>query len=73
MTENNIDTEAIEFFNKLIWQRQCEYSHKVFEGLANMGKSSMGWFFGFKLHFTCDINGYITNMVVTNANVDDRN
>ena len=48
------------------------YSHKVFEGLANMGKSSMGWFFGFKLHFTCDINGYITNMVVTNANVDDR-
>ena len=47
-------------------------SHKVFEGLANMGKSSMGWFFGFKLHFTCDTQGNLTNMVVTNANVDDR-
>jgi len=47
-------------------------SHKVFEGLANMGKSSMGWFFGFKLHFTCDINGNLTNLVVTNANIDDR-
>ena len=47
-------------------------SHKVFEGLANMGKSSMGWFFGFKLHFTCDTLGNLTNMVVTNANVVDR-
>ena len=37
-----------------------------------MGKSSMGWFFGFKLHFTCDVNGNLTNLVVTNANVDDR-
>jgi hypothetical protein len=26
------------------------HSHKVFEGLAARGKTSMGWFFGFKLH-----------------------
>ena len=25
--------------------------HKVFEGLARRGKTSTGWFFGFKLHF----------------------
>jgi hypothetical protein len=25
-------------------------SHKVFEFVANLGKSSMGWFLGFKLH-----------------------
>ena len=25
-------------------------SHKVFSGLAKRGKSSMGWFYGFKLH-----------------------
>jgi|SRR4051812_1214356 hypothetical protein len=24
--------------------------HKVFAGLAQRGKTSMGWFFGFKLH-----------------------
>ncbi|MGP9514111.1 transposase, partial [Psychrobacter sp. AOP5-GZ1-6] len=25
------------------------YRHKVFKGLATRGKSSMGWFYGFKL------------------------
>ena len=25
--------------------------HRVFSGLAERGKSSMGWFYGFKLHF----------------------
>ena len=24
--------------------------HKVFENIAKRGKSSMGWFYGFKLH-----------------------
>jgi hypothetical protein len=24
--------------------------HKVFDGFATRGKSSMGWYFGFKLH-----------------------
>ena len=44
----------------------------MFKGIANIGKSSMGWFFGFKLHFTCDLQGNLTNLVITNANVDDR-
>ncbi|MGP5576541.1 transposase, partial [Psychrobacter faecalis] len=26
------------------------YRHKVFERMATRGKSSMGWFYGFKLH-----------------------
>ena len=26
------------------------HSHDVFEGIAQRGKSSVGWFFGFKLH-----------------------
>ena len=32
----------------------------------------MGWFFGFKLHFTCNTHGELTNLMVTNGNVDDR-
>lgn len=47
-------------------------SNKVFDGSATIGKSSMGWFWGFKLHFTCDTQGNITNLAVSNANVDDR-
>ena len=27
------------------------YSHRVFKDYAKKGKSSMGWFYGFKLHF----------------------
>jgi len=30
-------------------------SNKVFSGVAEIGKSTMGWFFGFKLHITCDL------------------
>jgi len=33
------------------------YSHKVFDGLAKRGKSSTGWFFGFKLHITINDKG----------------
>jgi hypothetical protein len=36
MPENNIDTEAIECFNKLIWQKQCEYSQKVLSYLKKL-------------------------------------
>jgi len=28
------------------------HSHKVFKGIAERGKSSTGWFYGFKLHLT---------------------
>ena len=28
--------------------------HKTFKGIAQRGKCSMGWFFGFKLHLICN-------------------
>jgi hypothetical protein len=31
--------------------------HKVFAGLAQRGKSSTGWFFGFKLHVVFNDRG----------------
>ncbi|MBS9780237.1 MAG: IS982 family transposase [Moraxellaceae bacterium] len=46
--------------------------HKVFKGLAERGKSSMGWFFGFKLHAVINDKGEIINLTVTKGNVDDR-
>ena len=46
--------------------------HKVFAGLAARGKSSMGWFYGFKLHLIVDDRGDLLAFYLTPGNVDDR-
>jgi transposase len=46
--------------------------HKVFSGLADRGKTSMGWFFGFKLHLVVNELGEILAFQLTPGNVDDR-
>jgi hypothetical protein len=46
--------------------------HKVFDGLAQRGKSTMGYFYGFKLHFIINDKGEILNFVITPGNTDDR-
>lgn len=46
--------------------------NKVFSTLATTGKSTMGWFYGFKLHLVVNDKGEILNFVITQANVDDR-
>ena len=47
-------------------------SHKVFKGIAAVGKSTMGWFYGFKLHLVIDLHGNIINAKLTKGNCDDR-
>jgi hypothetical protein len=46
--------------------------HKVFAGLAARGKTSMGWFFGFKLHLVVSDQGELLAFYLTAGNVDDR-
>jgi len=46
--------------------------NKVFKNIATIGKSTMGWFYGFKLHIIVNDKGEILNFVITQANVDDR-
>jgi len=48
------------------------YNNKVFKGIATTGKSTMGWFHGFKLHIVINDKGEILNFAITQANVDDR-
>lgn len=48
------------------------FNHKVFSGIAQRGKSTMGYFFGFKLHLVVNDKGEILNFVITPGNVDDR-
>lgn len=44
----------------------------VFEGLAQVGKSTMGYFFGFKLHIVINDKGELLNFAITPGNTDDR-
>lgn len=46
--------------------------HKVFAGLAQRGKTTMGWFYGFKLHLVVNDRGEILAFYLTPGNVDDR-
>lgn len=46
--------------------------NKVFAGLAAQGKTSMGWFYGFKLHLVVNEHGEILAFQLTPGNVDDR-
>src|SRR5262249_677925 len=48
------------------------HNHKVFDGLAKVGKSTMGWFFGFKLHLIINELGEMLAFKLTPGNVDDR-
>jgi len=49
------------------------HSHKVFHNLAKRGKTSMGWFYGFKVHFIINHNGEIVDFQITPGNVADNN
>jgi hypothetical protein len=46
--------------------------NKVFKGIANVGKSTMGWFYGFKLHIIVNDKGEILDFIITQASTDDR-
>ena len=46
--------------------------NKVFEGLAKRGRSTMGWFFGFKLHMVINDKGEVMAVKITPGNTDDR-
>lgn len=46
--------------------------HRVFQEMAARGKTSVGWFFGFKLHLLVNERGELLNIALTPGNQDDR-
>lgn len=46
--------------------------HRTFSGQAARGRTSVDWFFGFKLHLVVNDCGELLNMTLTPGNVDDR-
>ena len=48
------------------------HQHRVFAAEAKRGKSSMGWFYGLKLHLAVNDQGELLACCLTAGNVDDR-
>jgi hypothetical protein len=65
---NFVDSTTI-----VVCKNQRIHNHKTFKNSAQRGKSSMGWFFGFKLHLIINELGEIVSFNLTPGNVDDRN
>ena len=47
-------------------------SNRVFKNIAKKSKSTMGWFFGFKLHIVIHDQGEIMAFKITSSTTDDR-
>ena len=47
--------------------------NKVFKGMAKVGKSTVGWFFGFKLHLIINDKGEILSFYLSQGNTSDSN
>lgn len=62
-----IDSTKIEVCGKKRISR-----NKVFKGISKIGKTTMGWFFGFKLHLITNEKGGLLAVKLTAGNVDDR-
>jgi len=56
---------------KVCHNRRIE-QHKVFAKLAARGKTSLDWFFGFKLHLVVNDRGELLNIMLSAGNTDDR-
>ena len=55
-----------------VWHNRRLSRHKVFDGYATRGQSSMGWYFGFTLHLMINEEGELLAFRVTPGEVDDR-
>ena len=55
----------------LVCKNQRIHIHKTFKGIAQRGKCSMGWFFGFKLRLICNERGEFLNVMITSGDLDD--
>jgi hypothetical protein len=68
-------TSGIAFIDRLalpVCHNRRIDSHQVFNGFAQRGNSSMGWFYGFKLHFVINDEGELLALGLTPGHVDDR-
>jgi len=66
---------GIQFIDSLpirVCHNRRIFSHRVFAGVAQRGKNSVGWFYGFKLHLVINDLGEVLGLRLTPGNIDDR-
>jgi len=68
---NPTGTQYIDSTPLVVSHNRRIHQHRTFKGLAKRGKSSTGWFFGFKLHLIINELGEIISFMITPANVSD--
>lgn len=69
---HNTGISFIDATSLVVSHNRRIYQHRVFKNIATRGKTSTGWFYGFKLHLVINELGDILACCVTPANVDDR-
>jgi hypothetical protein len=68
-------TQGVAFIDSLplpVCHNRRIYNHRVFAGSAQRGKSSVDWFYGWKLHFVINDAGDLLALRFTPGNVNDR-
>ena len=70
------DCSGVSFVDSTRRPRVCDNrrisSHRVFADVAERSKTSMGWFYGFKLHLVINHTGDLLDVALTPGNIDDR-
>lgn len=61
----------IDSFALKVCHNKRIYSHKLFKNIAQRGKTSMGWFYGFKIHFVINHFGQIIDFHLSAGNISD--
>ena len=71
---NLADFDGLGFIDSIsitVCHNKRIHSHKVFYGSAKLGKTTKGWFFGFKLHLICNSQGELCSVQITPGNCND--
>ena len=63
----------IDSFALKVCNNRRIYSHKVFKNIAERGHTSVGWFYGFKIHFVINHIGEIVDFYLSSGNIADNN
>ena len=65
-------TSFIDATALAVCENQRISTHRVFAGSAGRSKTSVGWFYGFKLHLVINEGGELLSVVLMPGNTDDR-
>ena len=69
---NSNSIKAIDSTSLPVCKNKRISRNKVCKGFAQRGKTTMGWFYGFKLHGISDLSGNLLSITITPGNIDDR-